>query len=61
MAAVTAFILTGATMIVALVAVFLLSGGWQAAAAGLAILAGFAFIAVVAALEAEGDGLAPRH
>jgi hypothetical protein len=60
MALVTAFIVTGMTMVGALAAVIVVRGGWEAGAVGIGVLGFFGFLLLVAAVGAESDALARR-
>jgi hypothetical protein len=61
MATVVALIVTGMAALGAAVGMLLIRGGWEAGAAGLGLLAVPAFLVILAALGAEGDGLSrPR-
>ena len=51
---------TGALIPVGLLAVIMLHTGWEAVAAALTVLFGFAFVAAAIAIGVGGDRLRPR-
>jgi hypothetical protein len=56
-----AFVASGIGLAVALVAVVVLHGGWEAIAAGAAMLALVPLLVSIATLYAEGDGFSSQR